>query len=399
MDAMTSARQLIVRVAWSVACALFVCSVARAQDHAQRANEALKAGNPELAIPEFEAIVRAHPENVDAQANLGVLLYFQKSFAPAADHLRAALGAQPDLGKIRGLLGLSELALGQRDAAANDLRTALPQLEDPVFMRQVGLTLVEVESSAGERAAAVATAQLLQTRQPNNTEVLYAAYRTATDLAGEALLSLSLAAPQSGQMQQAIAHELLRVRDIPAAIASLRRAVATDPKLPGIHFELAEALRASPASADRAEAEHEYRLALERNQQDLQATVRLADLLSERSSWQEARKLYETALSANPTSADAAEGLARVESETGNDAAAAILLERAVSADPTDMLAHFRLAAVYRKEHRQDDARRELAEYTRLKQVKEKLQQVYSTMKLTAPGAVNDSGVPSGASH
>jgi hypothetical protein len=34
------------------------------------------------------------------------------------------------------------------------------------------------------------------------------------------LFSLSLAAPQSGQMQQAIAHELERIRDLPSAIAS-----------------------------------------------------------------------------------------------------------------------------------------------------------------------------------
>jgi Tfp pilus assembly protein PilF len=102
-------------------------------------------------------------------------------------------------------------------------------------------------------------------------------------------------------------------------------------------------------------------------------------------------------LKARPASADAAEGLARVESETGNDAAAATLLERAVSDDPTDMLAHFRLAAVYRKQHRQEDARRELAEYTRLKQVKDKLQQVYSTMKLTAPGASSEPTSPVGA--
>ena len=354
--------------------------------HAQRANEALQAGKPDKAIPEFDAIVALDPKNVDAQANLGVLLYFSKQFDPALMHLRAALALQPDLGKIRGLLGLCELSLGKRQEATADLKAALPQLDEPPFAKQVGLVLVELQTSAGDHAAAAETAQLLRSRQPSDPEVLYACYRTSTDLAGEALLGLSLDAPASGQMQQAIAHELLRVRDIPAAIASFRRAVAADPKLPGIHFELAEALRASPATADRADAEKEYQAALSQNPLDTQSKIRLADLLSEKSSWADARRLYDSALAADPNSSDAAVGLARVESENGNDDKAATLLERAVASDPTNILAHFRLSAEYRKLHRPDDAKKEITEYGRLKALKEKLQQVYSTMKMTAPG-------------
>ena len=75
-----------------------------------------------------------------------------------------------------------------------------------------------------------------------------------------------------------------------------------------------------------------------------------------------------------------------MESENGNDVKAATLLEHAVASDPTSMLAHFRLSAEYRKLHRPEDAKKELAEYSRLKALKEKLQEVYSTMKMTAPG-------------
>ncbi len=45
-------------------------------------------------------------------------------------------------------------------------------------------------------------------RALHRSTILYAAYRIYTDLAGEAILGLSVAAPESGQMHQAMAHEL-----------------------------------------------------------------------------------------------------------------------------------------------------------------------------------------------
>src|ERR1700760_4029053 len=98
---------------------------ATAQEHAARANEALKSGHPEKAIPEFQALIALEPDNVDAQANLGVLLYFHGDLNAAVTPLRTAVKLNPDLPKIRALLGLAEAGLGQTDAAAVDLKLAL----------------------------------------------------------------------------------------------------------------------------------------------------------------------------------------------------------------------------------------------------------------------------------
>ena len=59
-------------------------------------------------------------------------------------------------------------------------------------------TLIEVETAQHDLAAAAVTIGKLRDQAPTDPEILYAAYRINTDLAGEALLSLSLAAPQSG---------------------------------------------------------------------------------------------------------------------------------------------------------------------------------------------------------
>jgi tetratricopeptide (TPR) repeat protein len=355
------------------------------QEHARRANEFLKANQPAKAIPEFEALVAAAPDNVDAQANLGVLLYFQARYPDAIEHLRKAIQLNLNLPKIQALLGLCEYQVGQLDTARSDMAASFGNLPDPKFRKEVGLTLVEVETAQQDLGAAALTIGKLLDQAPTDPEILFAAYRVHSDLAGEALLSLSLAAPQSGQMQQAIAHELERIRDLPGAVASFRRAIVANPDLPGIHFDLAEALRGSDSQADRAEAEQEYSLALDKNPSEVQASVRLGDLHADRNDLQGAATLYQRALSRQPNNADAAMGLARVYSEKNENDKALPLLLHVLEADPTNMLAHFRLSALYRKLHRPDDAKRELAEYQKYKEIKEQLRQVYGAMRIQAP--------------
>jgi tetratricopeptide (TPR) repeat protein len=360
-------------------------AVVSPQEHARRANEFLKANQPAKAIPEFEALVAAQPDNLDAQANLGVLLYFQARNSDALLHLRKAIQINPNLPRIQALLGLCEYRLGQIDAARADLTVAVGTLTDAKFRKEVGLTLIEVETAQQDLAAASITIGKLRDDAPTDPEILYAAYRIHTDLAGEALLGLSLAAPQSGQMQQAIAHELERIRDLPGAIAAFRKAIAIDPNLPGIHFELAEALHGSDSQTDRAEAEHEYTIALEKNPREVQAAVRLGDLQADRGDLDSAASLYERVRSQQSNNADAALGLARVYSEKNENEKALPLLQQVLAADPANLLAHFRLSALYRKMHRPDDAKRELAEYQKYKEIKDGLRQVYGAMRIQSP--------------
>jgi tetratricopeptide (TPR) repeat protein len=387
------------RVAFVIAFALIITvqmrgqtqpTVVSPQEHARRANEFLKANQPAKAIPEFAALVATEPDNLDAQANLGVLLYFQARPSDALEHLRKAVQLNPNLLRIQALLGLCEYQLGQLDAARTDLSAAVGNLPDPKFRKQVGLTLIEVQTAQHDLAAAAVTVGKMRDEAPTDPEILYASYRIHTDLAGEALLSLSLAAPQSGQMQQAIAHELERIRDLPGAIAALRKAIAVDPNLPGIHFEFAEALHGSDSQADRAQAEHEYAIALEKNPHEVQAAVRLGDMQANRGDLDSAASLYQRVLSQQPNNAEATLGLARIFSEKNENERALPLLQQVLTEDPTNMLAHFRLSALYRKLHRPDDAKRELAEYQKYKEIKDGLRQVYSTMRIQAPHNATD---------
>ena len=353
----------------------------------QRAHQYLQSRQPDLARKEFAAAAAADPSNLDAQANLGVLLYFAGEFQNAVPHLRTALQLDPSQSKLQALLGLSERRIGDSPAAAADLRTALPHLTDDKIRKQAGLELVEIDTAAGDLSAAAAAITALKAALPADPEILYAAYRTYTDLAGESMLDLSLAAPSSAQMHQAMAHELVKARDNPAALANFRQALALDPHLPGAHFELAELLASSSAPELKAEASKQYELALADNPRDDKALTRIGDLLAASADHEKAIPRYRQALALQPENPDAAIGLAHELVETGQPEAALPLLLHVIQSDPSNLLAHYRLSALYRRLHRPDDAKREVAEYERLKATKDKLRGVYDALRMNSPQA------------
>ena len=88
--------------------------------HSHQAGEYLHENRPDLAVPEFRAIVALDPNNVDAHGNLGVVLFFQGAYTDAIPELRAALKLRPTLWKIQALLGIAEKAYRghQRGVAA-----------------------------------------------------------------------------------------------------------------------------------------------------------------------------------------------------------------------------------------------------------------------------------------
>jgi tetratricopeptide (TPR) repeat protein len=350
--------------------------------HMQKADGYLREKQPALAIPELQAAVAINPESVDAQANLGVLLFFQGKAADAIAHFRAALKLQPGLAKIQGLLGMAEDRTLDFDNARKDMEAAFPSLEDRRFQMQLGLELVGLDTESGDLEKAAAILTQLRKANPDNAEVLYAAYRTYSDLAGESMLALSLAAPDSAQMHQLMAHEDYRQGNTTAAVAQYRKAIALDPHLPGIHFELAELLRTSKDETVKKEAEQEYRVALLENPQNEKSILRLAEIDAQKGNTEQSYKEYTKAVELQPADADAKLGLAKTLIEMNQTDKALALLEDAVRLEPTNATAHYRLATLYRKMGRADDAKREMELYKKFKEMKEKLTALYKELQV-----------------
>jgi len=350
--------------------------------HAHQAQEFLKEQRPDLAIPEFRAIVALDPNNVDARGNLGVLLFFQGDYTAAIPHLRAALKLRPTLWRMQALLGMAERRTGSSKSALADLEKAFPKLQEDKIQIEAGMELIEIHAGAGDLDKAAATVSALRSRYPTNVEVLYTSYRIYSDLAGEAMLSLSLVAPTSARMHQVMAHELEKHGDEQAAIRNYREALKLDPQLPGLHFELAEMLNASSVAAEQQAAEGEYKAALSANQFDERAEFRLGDISSRRGDTQEAFAHYSRAVQLQPSDAEANIGLAKALMVMNQPDKAEPLLQRAVQLDPTSAAAHFRLSTLYRQAGRTADATRELEEYQKYKAMKEKLRDIYHDMRV-----------------
>lgn len=360
--------------------------------HDRQAAQDLKESRPDLAAAEFEAILALDPNNVDARGNLGVVRFFEQQYDQAIPQFHAALKLRPTLWKIQALLGIAEKRTGDAAAARSDLELAFPKLQEQKIKIETGMELIEIYTASDQLDKAAGVVSVLRGIEPTDETLQYTAYRVYSSLAEESLLSLSVVAPNSAEMHQALAHELAKRGDTAAAIENYRAALKLNPRLPGLHFELAEMLSTLETPESRAEAESEYRAALEVNPYDVQAQCRLGDIAARKNDLNEAYARYTKAVHMQPANPDANIGLAKVLMSMGQPEKAQPILEHALQLDPTSAVAHFRLSTIYRQLGRPDDAKRELAEYQKYKEMKQKLQEVFHDLRPEEGMGSEDSG-------
>ena len=91
---------------------------------------------------------------------------------------------QPSLARLQGLLGIAELRTLDLERGRKDLESAFPLLQDNKFKIQVGLELIGIYTRSGDLDLAPAILAQMHKIDPENPELLYASYRTYSDLAG-----------------------------------------------------------------------------------------------------------------------------------------------------------------------------------------------------------------------
>ena len=362
------------------------------ESHNLQAQKFLNEHRPDLAIPEFRAVLALDQDNVYALGNLGVLLFFQGDYAGAIPHLRAALKLQPALWKIQMLLGMAEKRTGDTSGALADLEKAFSNTHEEKIKIEGGMELIEAYSSSGDLDKAAKVVDELDNLYPTNPQVLYASYRIHSDLANQAMLSLALVAPTSALMHQVMAHELALHEQTAGAIEQYRLALKLDPNLSGLHFELAELLNSSSNPTLQAQAKSEYEAALTMNPFDEKAVRRLGEIAAQAGDLKTATADYLRALKLEPNDSDAMTDYAKALISLNQREKAIALLEHSLELDPTSAVAHYRLSGLYREMGKPDEAKRELQKFQTYDQESEKLRKLFETMRVQAQEATRSNG-------
>ncbi len=268
---------------------------------------------------------------------------------------------------------------------AKNPRTALNELEaieDRNVRMQVGLQLAGMYYQDGDLEHTAAVVQSLVDLNPDNADILYLAQLVYTELADDTLNKLTIIAPGSARMQQVIAEHLVNAGDLKGAIAHYKKCLEMNPRVPGVRYELAEAiLESSPTDpAAQADAQRELETALKTEGDSSKIECELARIAQRESDAQSAFAHYTRAFALNPREVDAQVGLARMLMSRDKPREAMKYLRMAVESDPLNGEVHYRLASVYRSLQMNAEAEKEITLFREIKETKNQVKELYRQM-------------------
>ncbi len=364
---------------------------AEIRGHLRKAAEDLKANDANSAVAEFDAVLAIDPRNAEAYANLGVIAYFQHDYQKAVENLRKALAIDPSLVKTEALLGICELRMGV-PSAQQLLEKTFPTLKDKNLKIQTGMELAGLYYREGDLDRAASVMQALVDVDSDDVEILYMAQKVYSDLADDTLNKLAILAPGSARMQEVIAERLINEGDLKGAIEHYKKALQLDPRLPGVHYELGEAILQSAQTdpATQAEAETEFKAAAQLEGDNAQLECQFGKLAYLQANMDQALAHYKRAFELNPQDVDAQMGLGQLLAVMGKPAEAVKYLRMAVASDPLNSEAHYRLATNCRKLGLTAEAEKELKLFQEIKQAKDRVTSLYRQMNVAPKGQDNE---------
>jgi tetratricopeptide (TPR) repeat protein len=360
---------------------------AEIHDHLRKAAEYLKANDPNAAVKEFDAVLALDPRNAEAYANLGVIAFFQRDYQKASPYLRKALTIDPSLTKTQALLGICQKRLGD-PAARGLLEKSFSKLKDKPLRLQVGLELADLYDQQGDPGATASVMRSVVDLDPDNVEVLFMAERVYSELADDTLNKLAVLAPGSARMQQVIAEHSVNGGNLKGAIEHYRKALEIDPRLPGVRYELAQAiLESSPGdSSAQAGAEKELATALATEGDSTKVECELGRIALLRSDLEGAHEHYRRAFALDPKDGSAQLGMGQVLMSLEKPQDARKYLEMAIQSDPLNGEARYRLALAYKRLEMPDQAQQQMHLFEEIKKTKDQVKVLYRQMnKETKP--------------
>jgi len=297
----------------------------------------------------------------------GVIAFQQGHYVQASRLLADALRSNPHDEHARTFLALTRAATGHCPEAVPDLTDRFQKSENQDLARLAGLALAQCLGAQGDTAKAVAIADQLEAKYPDDADVLYQAARVHMRAFNDATRRMFEKTPASYRVNQ-LSGEIFETQNkFTEAAAEYRKAIEKNPRALNLHFRLGRALLLeshSPEAMAKAQKEFEAELAL--NAEDAAAEFQIGQILDAGGRRDEALGRFQKALELSPDFAEAALAVGRIRVQAKQYAEAIPLLERVVALQPRNETAHYSLMLAYRNSGQMDKARREQQELQKL---------------------------------
>ena len=307
-------------------------------------------GKLQEAVAAWRGIVKAHPNDAEAYAHLGLLEARQEHYKEAVPFYRKALTLDPSMPGLRLNFGLALFKGGKLKEA---IQVFLPLLKrepasSPEAQRVTALVGI-AQYGVGEYGAAIPYLKTAAANDPQNLQFrLLLAHSCLSTRQFQCVLDtyheiLNLNA-ESAEADMLAGEALDEMHNPGGAIEQFRAAVKADPREPNAHFGLGYLLW---TQKQFEEAARELQAELANVPDHAQALAFLADTYMELGRSSEAMPLIEKALKIDPDQPRAHLDLGILYADAGRREEAIREFKTAARLNPEDPNPHWRLARLY----------------------------------------------------
>jgi len=328
-------------------------------------------GQFDQAKDAWQAILKVHPSDAEACANLGVIESQQQHYSEAVRYYRKALAIDASLPGLQMNLGLALFKAGEmKDASRVFLALYRRAAADSPDAQRLRLLIGMADYAASAYAAAVPFLRDAMARDPQNLPyrlILAHAclwskqYQCVLDVYHQ-ILDLNAESAEADMLAGEAYDEM---RDHEDAIQQFRNAVKADPKVPGVHFGLGYLLW---TQSQYEEAAQQFQLEAENSPSDAESIAYWADSSVRLNRPDDARPLVEKALQLNSRQELPWLDLGILDAQAGDNAAAFHDFQSAEKIAPADVQVHWRLARLYQSMGKRAEAQTEFAKTKTLTQ-------------------------------
>jgi tetratricopeptide (TPR) repeat protein len=348
------------------------------------ATTAEQHGDNATAIEKYRAMIKLAPNLAPAYNNLGILYFNLHDYTHAAEVLKRGLQLKPDMPTASAMLGVCYFQLGADEKAEPLLRAALraEPTDDNVEM-----ILVHILINLKKYEEAAVHLQDFLKRNPKDQQAWYMLGKSYLQLSEDALKKIDEIDPNS-----VVAHEIAgeideSMHNYDLALVEYKKAVDTDPQLPGTHMHLANAYW---LIGKWESAQTEFEAELKNDPNNCTAYWKIGNsMLEANDPSEDALSELNQAIERCPTLMQARVDRARALIRLGKHKDALPDLLMAEKDNPAEPTIHFLLASVYRAQGATSEAQQEMQTYSRL----------LRDARETVAGHANDANAIKDAAH